>query len=138
MRPPCKGYQKFNTMDKFKLYLLWTFKIIISILFLLASTGKLAQDEAVIDMFRNWGYFNGFYLIIGILEFSLAILLLFHKTSMYAAIALMVIMIGAMFTHFIHDPIAEVVRPLIFMGVLCAIVYLQHSMGSDSTDSYLS
>jgi hypothetical protein len=93
----------------------------------MASSGKLAQNQVVIDMFHNWGYFNGFYMVIGILEFVLAILLLVRKTSLHAAVSLFVIMIGALITHLIHDSIGNVIRPLVFMGFLGVIVYMEWS-----------
>lgn len=105
--------------------MLWFFKVILSILFLLASLGKLTNNEAVIEMFSNWGFFNSFYLIIGVLELSLAILLLIPKTSLYSAISLFVIMIGALITHIIHDPISQIIRPLIFMALLSIVISLQ-------------
>ena len=112
-------------MKSIRPYMLWISKITLSILFLLASLGKLTQNGAVIDMFTSWGYFDGFYLIIGVLELSFAILLLIPKTSMYSAIALFVIMIGALITHLIHDPIDQIFRPLIFMALLSGVILLQ-------------
>lgn len=112
-------------MKKLHLYLLWISKIIISVLFILASIGKLTNDPSVIQMFQEWGYFKGFHMIIGVLEFVLAILLLIPKTSVYAGISLFVLMIGAMVTHLLNDPITEIFRPAIFMFLLTIIVYLQ-------------
>ncbi len=114
-------------MERFKQILFWASKVITSLGFLLASSGKLTQKEAVINMFREWGYFDGFYLLIGILELSLAILVLIPKTSVYAAIGLFAIMIGAMITHLIHDPLAEIIRPLVFMILLGIVIYFQRA-----------
>ena len=112
-------------MSKFNRYLSWILKIIISIGFMLASSGKLARNESVIQMFHDWGYFDQFYLIIGILELLAAILLLIPKTSIYAAIFLIILMSGALITHLIHDPLIEMIRPGIFMAFLGMIIYLQ-------------
>ena len=112
-------------MEKFKPYLLWIAKIIISMLFLLASIGKLSKNELVIKMFHDWGYFDGFYFMIGLLEFILAILLLIPKTSLYAAVLLFILMIGALITHLNNDPFVEIIRPIIFMSFLSLIIYLQ-------------
>ena len=92
---------------------------------MLASSGKLARNESVIQMFHDWGYFDQFYLIIGILELLAAILLLIPKTSIYAAIFLIILMSGALITHLIHDPLIEMIRPGIFMVFLGLIIYLQ-------------
>jgi len=116
-------------MKNIRPHILWTSKIILSILFLLASLGKLTQNQAVIEMFSDWGYFDGFYLIIGVLELSFAILLLIPKTSIFATIALFVIMVGALITHLIHDPLGQIFRPLIFMALLSVVMFLQWRKG---------
>ncbi len=112
-------------MTKRKRLILWILRILLSIGFLFASSGKLTQNEYVIIMFRDWGYSDGFYMIIGILELVLAIMILIPKSSLYAAIGLMFIMIGAMITHMIHDPLLEIIRPLVFMILLGFSIYLQ-------------
>ena len=116
-------------MNNFKLYSLWSCKVILSVLFLLASSSKLTNHEAVIEMFSNWGFFQGFHWIIGLLELCLAILLLVPKTSLYSAISLFVIMIGALTTHIIHDPIGQIVRPIVFMILLSIVISLQGIKG---------
>ena len=111
--------------------MLWFSKIIISLGFVLASLGKLTKSEAVIQMFQEWGFFGGFYLIIGVMELLLGVLILVPKATVNAASILFVIMIGAMITHLIHDPIANVLRPIIFMSFLGIVVYLQVGMKKD-------
>lgn len=112
-------------MEKLKPYLLWFIKIVISILFLLASIGKLTSNESVIDMFREWGYFDGFHIAIGMLELILALLILIPRTSLYAAISLFIIMIGAFFTHLLNDSLIELSRPIVFMLLLSIVIKLQ-------------
>jgi len=116
-------------MKRGKRILCWTLKAIVALGFLLASLGKVTQSEPVIEMFRAWGYFDGFYLIIGILELSLAILILIPKTSRYAAIGLFLVMIGALITHLINDPLVEIIRPIVFMMFLAPIIYFQWNKG---------
>ncbi len=112
-------------MKKVKLVLFWKIKILLAAGFTMASLGKLTKNENVINMFQDWGFFDGFYFIIGILELVGAILLLIPKTSLYAAIALFIIMIGAAVTHLVHDPIMNLLRPGIFMLLLFPVIYIQ-------------
>jgi len=77
----------------------------------------------VIEMFENWGFPNNFYLFIGILELVLAVLLLIPKTLKIALVGLTVILIGALITHALKDPMTEMLRPIIFL-VLLSIVYI--------------
>ena len=111
-------------MKKWKLIVSWTLRILVALGFLLACSGKLTSNAAVIEMFENWGYPDGFYLVIGILEFLLAIALLIPKTLKIAFIGLMIIMIGALVTHVLNDPMMQVIRPIIFIIFLSTIYYL--------------
>jgi len=118
-------------MKKLKLYANWSLRILVSVGFLFASLGKLLGKETVILMFQKWGYFDGFYFIVGISELVLAILILIPKTAFYSAIGLFIIMIGAFFTHLIHDPILQLLRPSLFMLFLLLIVYLEREKYKD-------
>ena len=118
-------------MKKASLILSWVLRILLSLGFLLASTGKLTNNPEVLKMFENWGYPNGFHLIIGILELILAILLLIPKTLKIAMIGILVIMIGALLTHIINDPISEIIRPIIFLIVLSAIYFINFHKQKD-------
>ncbi len=111
-------------MKKGQKILSWIVRILISIAFLLASTGKLTSNEAVIEMFNNWGFPNGFYMVIGVLELLLAILLLVPKTMKVALFGLAILMIGATITHLLKDSIAQMIRPLLFLALLFVVYYL--------------
>ncbi|MEZ5040657.1 MAG: DoxX family protein [Saprospiraceae bacterium] len=104
--------------------LLWVSRIIMGVGFLLASVGKLLHAPSIIKMFNEWGFPDQFYFLIGIIEIIGAILLLIPKTSKYAALGLIGLMIGASITHMLNDPIVELIRPLIFLMFLGMIVYL--------------
>ena len=113
--------------------LLWGIRILLALGFLLASLGKLSSNPQVIEMFNQWQYPKGFHMLIGILELSGAILLCIPKLSRYAAMGLLVIMLGALVTHFLHDPIREVIRPIIFMLLLGGLWYLDAAVRSKKT-----
>lgn len=111
-------------MSKSKLIVSWTLRILISLGFLLASLGKLTNNLSVIDMFQQWGFPAGFHFIIGILELLLAIAILIPKTLRYAMIGSTVILIGAIGTHIVNDPIGQLIRPIIFLLILSGIYFL--------------
>ena len=46
------------------------------------------MSDSVIQRFNDWGYFDGFYLIIGAVELSFALLLLIPRTSTLSAYVL--------------------------------------------------
>ncbi len=111
-------------MKKGQKIISWILRVLLSLGFLLASSGKLTGNEAVIGMFENWGFPTGFSVIIGVLELFLAILLLIPKTLKIALLGLAIIMVGAVVTHLINDPVGEVIRPLLFLVLLGVVYYL--------------
>ncbi|MDC8005898.1 DoxX family protein [Aureisphaera galaxeae] len=111
-------------MKKGQTIISWILRILIAIAFLLASSGKLMAHEAVVQMFENWGYPKGFHLLIGVLELLLAVLLLIPKTLKLSLIGLAILMAGAIITHIVNDPLAEVIRPLVFLVLLTIVYYL--------------
>jgi uncharacterized membrane protein YphA (DoxX/SURF4 family) len=112
-------------MKKGRLILSWTLRGLISLGFLMASTGKLSNNPVVIQMFEGWGYPEGFHFLIGIIELILAVLLLIPKTLRISIIGISMILIGAAITHLINDPILELIRPSIF-AILLGVVYFLH------------
>ena len=113
-------------MKKNKLVISWILRVLISLGFLLASTGKLTNNPQVIEMFENWGYPIGFHFLIGILELTLAVLLLIPKTLKIAIYGIVIILIGAMATHIINDPLLELIRPIIFLVLLGSIYFINY------------
>ncbi|MCP4977220.1 MAG: DoxX family membrane protein [Maribacter sp.] len=113
-------------MKKYKSVFSWILRVLIFLGFLLASVGKLTNNPQVIEMFENWGYPNGFYFLIGILELILAVLLLIPKTLKIAIFGILIILIGAMATHIINDPLLELIRPIIFLVLLGGIYIINY------------
>ena len=111
-------------MKKTKLFLSWALRILLALGYIAASLGKLSGHPEVIQMFENWGYPEPFYLVIGIFELLFAVLILIPKTLKIALIGLVALMLGALLTHLINDPLAQMIRPLLFIGLLAWVYYL--------------
>ncbi len=92
------------------------------------------MSNSVIQRFNDWGYFDGFYLIIGAVELSFAVLLLIPRTSTLSAYVLIALMIGASATHLLHDPPGQLLRPGVFMLLLGVGVFLQRRLHRQSTE----
>ena len=103
----------------------WTLQVILGLLFLAAGAGKFLAAEVWVEKFSKWGYPENFYLLIGITELLAAILLFIPKLTKYAAMFLVIIMIGAAITHMIHQEAAEILRPGIFLVLLSALIFLK-------------
>ena len=77
----------------------WVFGLILAWFFVYNGWPKLVPGEAVTTRFQNWGYSQEFARIIGIFELAGAIMVLIPRTAFYGALILMVIMVGAIYTH---------------------------------------
>ncbi len=113
-------------MKKRNIVISWVLRILVTLGFLAASLGKLTNSPMVIEMFEKWGFPDGFYFIIGILELLLAVLLLIPKTLKIAIIGLSLMMLGATVTHLINDPVSQLIRPMIFLIFIGAIYYINY------------
>jgi len=105
--------------------ILWIVQILLAAFYVLAASGKLMSRPQWIELFRNWGFPDKFYLVIGALELVGAIGLVIPRIAGYAAAGLILIMIGAALTNLINGDGLQVLRPLIFMAFLGLVVYLR-------------
>lgn len=112
----------------------WIVRGLIAVAFTLASLGKLTADPGVLDMFARFGFPNGFHLLIGTLELAGAVLLLIPKTRFISIMILAAIVVGAAGTHLLHDPIVELLRPLIFAVFLTFAWFLPRRLDEQSND----
>lgn len=77
----------------------WVLAIALAALFAFAGTPKLLGAEQALEGFRSMGYGDGFRLFIGASELAGAIGLLIPSLATWAAAGLLVIMVGAIYTH---------------------------------------
>ena len=112
---------------KLRKYLNWPFRVLLFAGFALASVGKLTSGAGVIALFRHWGYPDGFYLLVGVYELVVAVLLLIPRTCYYAAYGLFALMTAACITHILSDPLPELIRPVIFMVLLTGVILFNKS-----------
>lgn len=74
--------------------------IITSILILLAGTAKLFQAKPLVDQFKEFGISKSVMLLVGTLEVSAATGLHVVPLRLFASIGMMILMIGALGSHF--------------------------------------
>ncbi len=78
---------------------LWVVSALLAALYLFAGSIKLAGTEQAIVSFQNFGYADAFRLFIGVCEVTGAIGLLIPRLASLAAGGLMLIMVGAAYSH---------------------------------------
>ena len=98
----------------------WIVQVLAAAAFVAIGIGKFA-DPNWARKFERWGYPDGFYLVVGLLELAGGVLLLVPKLSSYAAGLLGAVMIGALATHWLHGETRMLRAPLPWLVVLTLI-----------------
>lgn len=95
--------------------------IVLAVIFLISGGAKLAGLEMMQQQFQNWGYSVLFMYLVGAFEVVSAVLLLLQSTRFYAAILIMVVMAGAIFTHVRAGELPLAVVPLLILFLAAVI-----------------
>ncbi|MEO9804541.1 MAG: DoxX family protein [Reichenbachiella sp.] len=113
----------------------WIFQVLMGVLYIIASSGKITSQPEVIASFNDWGYPYGFYLIIGGLELLGGVLLFYPKTAGYASVILIAVMIGAALTHIVHNEGFVVLKPVAYMIGLIVVFYIRFIQDMQNDDA---
>jgi len=115
-------------MTKGKTIALWIIQIMVAGLFIMMGMGKLTGDPEVVANFTRWGMPDKMYLVIGFFEVLGAVGLLIPRLAGLAAVGLILIMGGAVFTHLTHHEMGMAIVPLMVLIFLGVIVYLRNPL----------
>lgn len=108
---------------KLKLFFTWVLQVILGLEFILAGQAKFSRADVWTRMFEGWGYPPQFSYVIGGLEVALAIALFFPKYASKGAVALGVIMLGAVVTHIIHGEFPGAITTSILAALLALLFF---------------
>ena len=97
----------------------WLLQVLLAVLMVGPGSQKFTGTTWQ-RMFREWGYPEGFYLVIGAVEVVAGIGLLIPKLASYSALILAAVMVGAAATHIIHGD-RNGVGEIVFMSLLLVI-----------------
>ncbi len=78
---------------------LWALQILLALVFAMAGLAKVFDDPAMVEMFATIGVGQWFRYVVGALEISGAVGVLIPRFSGSAAIGLVCVMLGAIFTN---------------------------------------
>lgn len=95
---------------------LWIVAGVLAILFITSGGAKFIGKMN--EQFLAWGYTADFAVMIGILEILGAIGLLVKRTAGWAAVGLMAIMLGAIWTHATHQEYVAMITPIAVFAAL--------------------
>jgi putative oxidoreductase len=105
---------------KGRLIILWTLSVLTALVFVAAGGPKLAGAPAMVDIFNKVGFGQWFRYFTGLLEVTSAICLLIPRYAFYGAVALAVVMIGAIIAQLtvLEHSLGAPVALLVIAGVI--------------------
>ena len=105
--------------------LLWLVSAFLTFVFVNSGWPKFSNSSGWARAFTVWGYPVWFRLLVGVIEVAGGVLLLLPWTALYAALALAVIMLGAMGTHIADGHPAAVYHEALPLTLLVGVIYLR-------------
>ena len=95
--------------------LTWISMLIVTVVMLMGGYMKLTGNEMAMGSFAVLGLPAIFGTFIGVCEIAGALGLWYRPTSRYAAMGISIIMLGAIYYHVAHPPIAEGIPALVVL-----------------------
>lgn len=103
-------------------YVIWAAMVIVTLIMLMGGAMKLSGNPTATASFTTLGLPAVFGTFIGVCEIAGALGIWLRKTSMLAAIGIAIIMLGALYYHFMHTPLTEGIAA--FVVLLCSLLII--------------
>ncbi|HEY4381435.1 MAG TPA: DoxX family protein [Acidobacteriaceae bacterium] len=105
---------------KGRLIILWTLSVLTALAFIVAGGSKLVGTPAMVVIFDKVGFGQWFRYFTGVVELTAGIGLLIPRYALYGALALVVVMIGAIIAQLtvLEHSLGAPVVLLLFNGII--------------------
>lgn len=113
----------FSSAEALPRYLFWgalLLRVALAAFFVLLAAKNLGGDAHMAHDFRRWGYSLAFQRLVALAQVAGAVVLVFPSVCFWGGLLLVVLMLGAIATHLVHDPPATALAPLV-VGILVAV-----------------
>jgi putative oxidoreductase len=124
-------------MSKTKNYITWALTILMALAFLGAGFAKASGNDAMVQSFYAFDLPDWFRITIGIIEMIGGVLLLIPALSGMSSLGLSIIMIGAIFSHSMYDPITAAIPAFVFFIILTYIYLTRKNVVPKVLQKYL-
>jgi uncharacterized membrane protein YphA (DoxX/SURF4 family) len=111
----------------------WTVSVLIGFLMVFTGLPKVFGGQDWTRNFELWGYPDWMRVLVGWVEVMAGILLVWPRSQLFAAGALMVIMAGAFYTRLVYGDFRQWAIPLVIMLLLASIVYARWPHPTEET-----
>ncbi len=108
----------------------WVFQVMLAVMFMMMAVPKLMGTAMIVENFTRWGLPGKIYLVIGAFEMLGAIGLLIPRAAGVAAAGLIMIMMGALYTHLTHGEFPMAAVPTMVMMMLAVVAYIRNPFRS--------
>ena len=95
--------------------------VALAVVYGFAGTAKLLGAEMMAERFAMWGYPEVVMFVVGMIEVLGAVGLLIPKFASPAAIMLVLVMLGAMYTHLFRGFAPLAIVPAVFVALLASV-----------------
>ncbi len=107
--------------------------VLLALAFASAGISKLLDLEAAGQGFERFGYPAWLALLVGTCEVLGAVGLLIARLRLLAASGLVIIMLGAITSHLLNDPVANAAAPAALLVILAVVIALGRGRGSEAS-----
>ena len=104
----------------------WSLQVLLGVLFVVLGVAKFG-DPSWARKFAGWGYPDGFYMVVGVLEIAGGLMVLVPRVASYGALTIATVMVGAALTHLTHGETRRLIGPLIFLALAAAVGWLRRA-----------
>ena len=104
----------------------WSLQVLLGVLFVVLGVAKFG-DPSWARKFAGWGYPDGFYMVVGVLEIAGGLMVLAPRVASYGALTIATVMVGAALTHLTHGETRRLIGPLIFLALAAAVGWLRRA-----------
>lgn len=109
-----------------KIVAVWTLQILVGLMFVMVGVMKF-RDPIWVRNFARWGYPDGFYMVVGVLEAAGGVALLIPRLTTYAAWLLIAVMAGAALTHVVHGEMQRFPVPFVYLLLTALVGWLRRN-----------
>jgi putative oxidoreductase len=104
---------------------LWVPALFLAFVFANQGWSKFSDTSGWANAFRHWGYPDWFRILVGVVEVSAAACLLWGRTAVVGAAAIICVMAGGMATHIIQDGGRHLTSEVMPMALAIVILSLR-------------
>ena len=107
-------------------YFVYIMAILMRIFFVMISIKNFTNDPYLVADFERWNYPGWFRKLVAVWQFICGVFIVIIPLSYIPALFLIVLMIGAVYTHLKNDPPATAIAAFVFLIILsCIFWYLK-------------